>query len=195
LLDPASGRDLGIPGYAGGASGSGLTSTGHHGTNDSGLVREGERALGGHGNNQYDQTSGLGGSHSGSHTLSGSQTASGLNSGLTGSNTSHGLSGSETASGIPVQGSGLGGSHAGYSQTGSTGERLKEDLREGERGVGGVGSSTGHHGTNDRSLRNDVRDAEHHDTTGTTEHKKASLLDKLNPMVRSVFVMLVETRS
>ena len=241
LLDPASGRDTGIPGYAGGASGltgsshtgtgltgsshtgsgltgsgltgsshtgsgltgshtgTGLTGSSHTGSTGTGLVAEGERALhsGTHGQTGYGETgygqtgSGLTGSHTGS--------------GLTGSHTGSGLTGSHTGSGLTGQ--------SGYGQTGSTGERLREDVREGERAVGGTGagygsttgsgltgSTTGHHGstgsgltgshtgeTTGERLRDDVREGEHatgHNTTGTTgtEHKKASLLDKLNPM-------------
>ncbi|KAH0289302.1 hypothetical protein M436DRAFT_73420 [Aureobasidium namibiae CBS 147.97] len=207
LLDPASGRDTGIPGYAGGASGltgsshtgsgltgqtgygqtgTGLTGSSHTGSTGSGLVAEGERAL-----------------HSGTHGTHGQTGYGETGYGQTGS----GLTGSHTGSGLTGQ--------TGYGQTGSTGERLREDLREGERAVGSgtgagygsttgsglTGSTTGHHGSTGSGLigshtghestgerlREDVREGEHatgHNTTGTTgtEHKKASLLDKLNPL-------------
>ncbi|KAI4737813.1 hypothetical protein E4T50_11707 [Aureobasidium sp. EXF-12298] len=257
LLDPASGRDTGIPGYAGGASGltgsshtgtgltgsshtgTGLTGSSHTGSTGSGLVAEGERALhsgthGTHGQTGYGET-GYGSTGSG---LTGSQTGYGqTGSGLTGSHTGTGLTGSShtgsTGSGLVAEGeralhsgnhgqtgygstgSGLTGSHTGtgltgstgsgqtgYGQTGSTGERLREDVREGERAVGsgtgaGYGSTTGsgltgshttgQTGSTGERLREDVREGEHatgHNTTGTTgtEHKKASLLDKLNPL-------------
>ncbi|KAI4725633.1 hypothetical protein E4T49_06602 [Aureobasidium sp. EXF-10728] len=234
LLDPASGRDTGIPGYAGGASG--LTGSSHTGT-------------------------GLTGSHTGTGLTGSSHTGTGLTgshtgSGLTGSNTTgygqtgstgerlredvregeRGLTGSHTGTGLTGSshtGTGLTGSHTGtgltgsnttgYGQTGSTGERLREDVREGERGLTGshtgtgltgsstgtglagsqtgsglTGTSTGHHGSTGSGLtgshtgqhetagervRDEVREGEHaHNTTGTTEHKKASLLDKLNPL-------------
>ncbi|KAG9952113.1 hypothetical protein KCU85_g2499, partial [Aureobasidium melanogenum] len=161
LLDPASGRDTGIPGYSGGlgssTTGTGLTGSsttgtgyGQTGTTDERLredVREGER-------------------------------------GLTGSHTGSGVTGSSTTG-------------TGYGQTGTTGERLREDVREGERDLSGhhgstgsglTGTTTGQHESTGQRIKDDVREGERAtghdttDTTGTTEHKKPSLLDKLNPM-------------
>ena len=235
LLDPASGRDTGIPGYAGGASGltgsshtgTGLTGSSHTGSGLTGSSHTGSGLTGSHtgsgltGQTGYGQTgSGLtGSSHTGS-TGSG-LVAEGERALHSGTHGTHGQTGyGET--GYGQTGSGLTGSHTGsgltgqtgYGQTGSTGERLREDLREGERAVGSgtgagygsttgsglTGSTTGHHGstgsgltgshtgeTTGERLRDDVRQGEHatgHNTTGTTgtEHKKASLLDKLNPL-------------
>ncbi|KAH0166032.1 hypothetical protein KCU67_g4481, partial [Aureobasidium melanogenum] len=193
LLDPASGRDTGIPGYAGGATGltgSNTTGTGLTGSSTTGTgygqtgstgerlredLREGER--------------GLTGSHTGT--------------GLTGSSTTgagYGQTGSygQTAGTSLTGGSGVGSTPSGYGSsttgTGSTGERLREDVREGERelsghhgstGSGLAGSTTGQHESTGERVKDDVREGERatgHDSTGTTEHKKASLLDKLNPM-------------
>ncbi|KAG9689903.1 hypothetical protein KCU95_g8834, partial [Aureobasidium melanogenum] len=160
LLDPASGRDTGIPGYSGGLTGSSTTGTGLTGSSTTG-TGYGETGYGQTGS--YGQTAGTsftGGSGVGS-------TPSGYGSSTTGS---------------------------GYGQTGSTGERLREDVREGERelsghhgstGSGLAGSTTGQHESTGERLKDDVREGERatgHDSTGTTEHKKASLLDKLNPM-------------
>ncbi|KAG9675950.1 hypothetical protein KCU99_g9063, partial [Aureobasidium melanogenum] len=193
LLDPASGRDTGIPGYAGGATGltgSNTTGTGLTGSSTTGTgygqtgstgerlredLREGER--------------GLTGSHTGT--------------GLTGSSTTgagYGQTGSygQTAGTSLTGGSGVGSTPSGYGSsttgTGSTGERLREDVREGDRelsghhgstGSGLAGSTTGQHESTGERVKDDVREGERatgHDSTGTTEHKKASLLDKLNPM-------------
>lgn len=210
LLDPASGRDTGIPGYTGigsstgsgltgSSTGSGLTgsTTGHHTTSHTGtgegILREGERAVG---RDTYgSNTSGLTGSHG--------------TSGLTGSHGTSGVTGSQGTSGLT-------GSHTGTGYGQSTGERLREDVREGERAVGtgatgsGVGSGvtgshtgTGHHssttgttGTTGDRLREDVREGEERatgrDTTGshttgsnttdTTKQSKPSLMDRLNPL-------------
>ncbi|THZ04702.1 hypothetical protein D6C95_03182 [Aureobasidium pullulans] len=235
LLDPASGRDTGIPGYTGGASdltgsnthgtgltgshtGSGLTGS-HTGTGLTGSSHTGSGLTG-------SSTTGTGYGQTGSHAGEGilregeravhTGTHGSTGSGLTGSHTGSGLTGSShTGSGLTGShtGTGLTGSNTGYGQTGSTGERLREDVREGERAVGSgthnttgsglTGSTTGHHGstgsgltgstttghhgdTTGERLRDDVREGEHatgHNTTGTTgEHKKASLLDKLNPL-------------
>ncbi|KAH0274371.1 hypothetical protein KCU91_g5311, partial [Aureobasidium melanogenum] len=170
LLDPASGRDTGIPGYSGGLTGSSTTGTGYGQTGSTGErlredLREGERGLTG------SSTTGTGYGQTAGTSLSGGagvgSTPSGYGSSTTGS---------------------------GYGQTGSTGERLREDVREGERdltghhgstGSGLTGSTTGQHESTGQRLKDDVREGERatgHDTTGTTEHKKASLLDKLNPM-------------
>ncbi|KAI5204977.1 hypothetical protein AUEXF2481DRAFT_4963 [Aureobasidium subglaciale EXF-2481] len=200
LLDPANGRDTGIPGYAGGATtGTGLTGSSHTGTGLTGSSHTG---------------TGLTGSHTGTGLTGSSHTGTGL----TGSHTGTGLTGSEgllregeravhtgthgsTGSGLTgTHGatSGLGSSTtgAGYGQTGTTGERLRDDVRQGEHVVG----STGHHGstgsgltgsttgreTTGERLRDDVREGEHatgHNTTDTTKTKtKPSLLDKLNPL-------------
>lgn len=229
LLDPASGRDTGIPGYSGGLTGSSTTGSGLTGSSTTGTGLTGSSATGtGYGSQTgtgltgssttgtgYGQTGSTGERlredlREGERGLTGSHTGTGL----TGSHTGTGLTGSSTTgsgygqtagtgvgSGV---GSGVGTERTGYgSQTGSTGERLREDVREGERGL--TGTSTGHHGSTGSGLTgssttgtgygqnestgerlsDDVREGERatgHDTTGTTEHKKASLLDKLNPM-------------
>ncbi|CAD0099456.1 unnamed protein product [Aureobasidium mustum] len=208
LLDPASGRDTGIPGYTGGASGLTGSSTAGTGYGQTGTGLTGSSHTG------YGQTGSTGerlreGLREGERGLSGSHTGTGL----TGSHTGTGLTGSsttgagygetgygQTAGTSLTGGTGLGSQPSGYGgQTGSTGERLREDVREGERGL--TGTSTGHHGSTGSGLtgsttgqhestgervRDDVREGERatgHDSTGTTgEHKKASLLDKLNPM-------------
>jgi len=240
LLDPASGRDTGIAGYAGGASGltgsshtgtgltgsshtgTGLTGSSHTGSTGSGLVAEGERALhsgshGTHGQTGYGETgygqtgSGLtGSSHTGTG-LTGSNTGYGqTGSGLTGSShTGTGLTGSShtgnTGSGLVAEGErALHGNHGqtGYGQTGSglTGSHTGTGLTGSntgydQTGSGLTGSTTGHHGSTGSGLtgsntgstgerlREDVREGEHATShTGATEHKKPSLLDKLNPM-------------
>ncbi|KAI4823210.1 hypothetical protein E4T45_10419 [Aureobasidium sp. EXF-8846] len=145
-------------------TGSGLTGSSHTGTGLTGS------------NTGYGQTgTGLtGSSHTGStgsglvaegeRALHGNHGQTGYGqtgSGLTGSHTGTGLTGSNT-------GSGLTGSNTGYGQTGTT------------TGSGLTGSHTGSTG---ERLREDVREGEHATShTGATEHKKPSLLDKLNPM-------------
>ncbi|KAG9530538.1 hypothetical protein KCU93_g2521, partial [Aureobasidium melanogenum] len=198
LLDPASGRDTGIPGYAGGASGltgSNTTGTGLTGSSTTGTgygqtgstgerlredLREGER--------------GLTGSHTGTGLTGSSTTGAGYGqTGSFGQTAGTSLTG---GSGVGSTPSGYGSSTTGtgYGQTGSTGERLRDDVREGERelsghhgstGSGLAGSTTGQHESTGERLKDDVREGERatgHDSTGSTEHKKASLLDKLNPM-------------
>ncbi|CAD0109761.1 unnamed protein product [Aureobasidium uvarum] len=205
LLDPASGRDTGIPGYAGGASGltgshtgTGLTGSSHTGTGLTGSHTG--TGLTGSNTTGYGQTGTTGERlredvREGERGLTGSHTGTGL----TGSHTGTGLAGSSTGSGLTGShtGTGLTGSNTtGYGQTGTTGDRLREDVREGERGL--TGTSTGHHGstgsgltgshtgqheTTGERVRDEVREGEHaHNSTGTTEHKKPSLLDKLNPL-------------
>lgn len=208
LLDPASGRDTGIPGYSGGLTGS-STGTGLTGSSTTGTGYGSQTGTGLTGSSTtgagYGQTGSTGERlredlREGERGLTGSHTGTGL----TGSSTTgsgYGQTGSygQTAGTSLTGGTGLGSEPSGYGgQTGSTGERLREDVREGERGLTGqhgstgsglTGSSTtgtgyGHESTGER-LRDDVREGERatgHDTTGTTEHKKASLLDKLNPM-------------
>lgn len=208
LLDPASGRDTGIPGYSGGLTGS-TTGTGLTGSSTTGTGYGSQTGTGLTGSSTtgagYGQTGSTGERlredlREGERGLTGSHTGTGL----TGSSTTgsgYGQTGSygQTAGTSLTGGTGLGSEPSGYGgQTGSTGERLREDVREGERGLTGqhgstgsglTGSSTtgtgyGHESTGER-LRDDVREGERatgHDTTGTTEHKKASLLDKLNPM-------------
>ncbi|KAH0398931.1 hypothetical protein KCU89_g6730, partial [Aureobasidium melanogenum] len=198
LLDPASGRDTGIPGYAGGASGltgsnttgtgltaSSTTGTGYGQTGSTGErlredLREGER--------------GLTGSHTGTGLTGSSTTGAGY--GQTGSYGQTAGTSLTGGSGVGSTPSGYGSSTTGtgYGQTGSTGERLRDDVREGERelsghhgstGSGLAGSTTGQHESTGERLKDDVREGERatgHDSTGSTEHKKASLLDKLNPM-------------
>ncbi|KAG9577248.1 hypothetical protein KCU97_g13360, partial [Aureobasidium melanogenum] len=195
LLDPASGRDTGIPGYSGGLTGSSTTGTGLTGSSTTGTgygqtgstgerlredLREGER--------------GLTGSHTGTGLTGSSTTGAGY--GQTGSYGQTAGTSLTGGSGVGSTPSGYGSSTTGtgYGQTGSTGERLREDVREGERelsghhgstGSGLAGSTTGQHESTGERLKDDVREGERatgHDSTGTTEHKKASLLDKLNPM-------------
>ncbi|KAI5203877.1 hypothetical protein E4T39_03932 [Aureobasidium subglaciale] len=175
LLDPASGRDTGIPGYAGGATtGTGLTGSSHTGTGLTGSSHTGTGLTG-----SSHTGTGLTGSHTGTGLTGSSHTGTGLTgSSHTGSEGlvregeravhtgTHGSTGSGLTGTHGSTGSGLGSSTtgAGYGQTGTTGhettgERLRDDVREGEH-------ATGHNTT---------------DTT-TTTHKKPSLLDKLNPL-------------
>lgn len=172
LLDPAVGRETGIPGYAGGAA-SGLTGshTGTHtGSTGEGILREGERAVhtGSHGNNAYGSTgSGLTGSGYG-------QTGAGYGqTGSTGERLREDVREGERAVGAGT-GSGYGSSTTGHhtsGQTGSTGERLREDVREGEHA----------HGSSTRDDYGSRTGGTHDDSTANTTHKP-SLMDKLNPM-------------
>ncbi|KAG9519996.1 hypothetical protein KCV07_g4512, partial [Aureobasidium melanogenum] len=190
LLDPASGRDTGIPGYAGGATGTGLTGSSTTGTGYGQTGSTGERLR----EDLREGERGLTGSHTGTGLTGSSTTGAGY--GQTGSYGQTAGTSLTGGSGVGSTPSGYGSSTTGtgYGQTGSTGERLRDDVREGERelsghhgstGSGLAGSTTGQHESTGERVKDDVREGERatgHDSTGTTEHKKASLLDKLNPM-------------